>query len=353
MKKIIFFIIINFLLFDKISNSTIRANKDKKNYDFHPYKFKTNKKNALLSIIVRYSWEKIFPFIKSVIQANFYNVDIIMFVNEISKSVINNLKSFGIIVYKIKQKLKNPHDIYIERWKIYLDFLKNNINKYNLVLSVDIKDTIFQNELFSLYEKYEELLGFSYEDLTIDNSIYRNSIIELFGINTLNKIKNKRIINAGTVWGTINAFIQFSHILYNKLLELSEKSPKSNDQSAVNYLIYHENILNNCTKIISDEYGPVMTLGLTLRKNIRLDKSNNIINYNGYIASIIHQYDRHPDIKKKIIEKFCPELIRNKIIIKFFIILQLFVIILYLKSKIYLYRIKRFINKSSNKIRKL
>ena len=43
-----------------------------------------------------------------------------MFVNEISKSVINNLKSFGIIVYKIKQKLKNPHDIYIERWKIYL-----------------------------------------------------------------------------------------------------------------------------------------------------------------------------------------------------------------------------------------
>ena len=207
--------------------------------------------------------------------------------------------------------------------------------------------------MFSLYEKYEELLGFSYEDLTIDNSIYRNSIIELFGINILNKIKNKRIINAGTVWGTINAFIQFSHILYKKLLELSEKSPKSNDQSAVNYLIYHENILNNCTKIISDEYGPVLTLGLTLRKNIRLDKSNNIINYNGYIASIIHQYDRHPDIKKKIIEKFCPELIRNKIIIKFFIILQLFVIILYLKSKIYLYRIKRFINKSSNKIRKL
>ena len=148
MKKVIFFIIIKILLFDKISNSTIRAYKDKENYDFHPIKNIANKKNAILSIIVRYSWEKVLPFIKSVIQANFYNVDIIMFVNDISQSVINNLNSFGIIVYYIKKQLKNPHDIYIERWKIYLDFLKNNIDKYNLVLSVDIKDTIIQNEFF-------------------------------------------------------------------------------------------------------------------------------------------------------------------------------------------------------------
>ena len=136
-------------------------------------------------------------------------------------------------------------------------------------------------------------------------------------------------------------------------MELSPKSPKSNDQSAVNYLIYHENILNNCTKIISDEYGPVMTLGLTLLKNIRLDKRYNILNNDGNIASIIHQYDRHLDIKKKIIEKLCPELVRKKIIIKVFIFLQLFIIILYLKSKIYLYRMKRIINKSFNKTSKL
>ena len=337
MKKIIF-IILYFIFFNKVINSTIRINKYNDTYDFHPNKIKS-KKNVLLGIIVKYSWAKILPFIKSIIQANFINSDIIMFVNGLSKSVINNLKSFGVIVYNIPNQFKEVHQIYIERWKIYLDFLNNNKDKYNFVLSVDIKDTIIQNDLFSLYENYKQFLGFSLEESTINNSDYKYWITELFGIDSFNKIKNKRIINAGTIWGTINTFIQFSSILYSKLLELC---PKSSDQTVVNYLIYQDNILSNCTKIISDEYGPVMTLGLTMRKNIRLDDRFNILNYDGQIASIIHQYDRHPDIKKIILIKFCPELIRNKIIIKVFSFLQLFVFILYLKSKILLFRIKRY-----------
>ena len=344
MRKIIFLIILKFIICNvNKNNSKIILNqkneiydssKFSKSYNFSKYINKLSpKKNVLLGIIVNYSWGKILPFIKSLNNAHLINSDIIMFISGLTKSVINNLKSFGIIVYNIPNRFKDVQHIYNDRWRIYQDFLNNNKNKYNLVLSVDIKDTIFQNEFFSIYENYSDILGFSFEELTLENSNNKYWIIEKFGNDSFKKIKNKRVINAGTIWGTINTFIEFSSILYKNLLMY----PEALDQSVVNYLIYNENILGNCKKISSDEYGPVITLGLTNRKNIVLDTKNNILNYNGQIASIIHQYDRHPDIKKIIKEKYCPELIRNKFIIHFFIILELFTFILFIKSKIILF----------------
>lgn len=319
MRKIIFLIILKFIICNvNKNNSKIILNQKNEIYDSSKFSKSNNfskyinklspKKNVLLGIINN---------------AHLINSDIIMFISGLTKSVINNLKSFGIIVYNIPNRFKDVQHIYNDRWRIYQDFLNNNKNKYNLVLSVDIKDTIFQNEFFSIYENYSDILGFSFEELTLENSNNKYWIIEKFGNDSFKKIKNKRVINAGTIWGTINTFIEFSSILYKNLLMY----PEILDQSVVNYLIYNENILGNCKKISSDEYGPVITLGLTNRKNIVLDTKNNILNYNGQIASIIHQYDRYPDIKKIIKEKYCPELIRNKLILDFELLLYTIILI--------------------------
>ena len=116
-------------------------------------------------------------------------------------------------------------------------------------------------------------------------------------------IENERNINCGTIWGTINDFIFLSKTIYKNLL-----IHFSVDQTILNYLIYVENILKNRTIIFSDEYGPVLTLGLTKRNKIKLDSENNILNFNNKIASIVHQYDRNKDIKRIIKQKYCPEL---------------------------------------------
>ena len=143
-------------------------------------------------------------------------------------------------------------------------------------------------------------------------------------MNLFKTINHKRTINAGTVWGTLNQFLEFSNILFKWLY----KYPEAVDQCIVNYLIYHEKILNNSLIICSDEYGPVITIGLNKRKNIYLDLNNNILNYGGKIPSIVHQYDRHPDLRRMIKIKFCPEFIDKKIII----ISQIFSITLLLKN---------------------
>ena len=103
----------------------------------------------------------------------------------------------------------------------------------------------------------------------------------------------------------------------------------------VNYLIYHEHIFKKFI-IFSDEYGPVITIGLTRRDCVNLDSQNNILNYKNQIVSIVHQYDRHKDLKFMIKEKYCPESIdaNNKFrnIIYFFVILEIFTILSSIKG---------------------
>jgi hypothetical protein len=56
--------------------------------------------------------------------------------------------------------------------------------------------------------------------------------------------------------------------------------------------------------IKSDNFGPVMTIGWNKRENITLDSNDNILNFRGEVAYVIHQYDRHKDLLMKIQEKF-------------------------------------------------
>ena len=73
-------------------------------------------------------------------------------------------------------------------------------------------------------------------------------------------------------------------------------------------MFYYDKLFSDLL-VKSDNFGPVMTIGLTKRQNIVLDQQNNILNFAGEIASVIHQYDRKRDIVEKVIKKYCPEII--------------------------------------------
>jgi len=81
-------------------------------------------------------------------------------------------------------------------------------------------------------------------------------------------------------------------------------NPKAIEQGIGNYLIYYEKILKDFI-IKRDNFGLIMTIGITNSSNINFDSNNNILVFMGEIASVIHQYDRKHDIMKMVIKKFC------------------------------------------------
>ena len=228
-----------------------------------------------------------------------------MFVDNISKETINKVKSLGIIVYSIPDKFKNLSIINF-RWKIYDDYINENRDKFNLVFTADVRDVFFQKDVFKFYENEKSFLGVAIEDYFLTESMNKKWLIDAYGENLYKTIKNERIICVGTIWGTPDKFYQFCKIMWEKLN--SEWSLKNNviEQAVGNYIIYHDKMFNE-SLIKSDNNGPVMTICLTKRTHIKIDREKNILNGRGKIAAVIHQYDRKPDLFNKVLKKYCQE----------------------------------------------
>lgn len=301
--------IFNFFLFNEsscINNSFIFPNYNKSLLNRFP-NYKTNyKKNVILGIIQKYSLNKILPFFKSFIKANFHNCDVVMFVRDVPIIIPNYLKSIGVNVYEISNNYKNINVINL-RWKLYLNFLIQNRHKYKLVMHCDIRDTILQKDIFQYFENYQPFLGIALEDGILDEKLNKKWIVDYAGVEIHKKIQNERIICIGTLWGTIDRFIEFSNYFWYKLI----KNQTSIEQGIANYIFYYEKMFNNCL-IKSDNYGPVMTIGLSNSENVTFDSQDNILNLKGEIAAVIHQYDRKKNITMKVINKYCPELKYNQ-----------------------------------------
>ena len=166
-----------------------------------------NKKNVILGIIQKYSIDDILPFFKSLLKAQFHNCDIVMFVRNVSQILVDYLKSINVFVYQISEEYKNVSVINL-RWKMYVDFLKEKKNEYNLVLSVDVRDTIFQKDVFKYYKNNTNFLGIAIEDDILNETINKNWIIKCLGPKKHESIMNERIICIGTFWGSLNKFLE-------------------------------------------------------------------------------------------------------------------------------------------------
>ena len=175
LKVFIFLIVIKFNLsnkdlgLNKISKNNVNSSVIIQNYT----KSNSLKKNVILGIISKYTWKRVAPFFKSLLKAKLKNCDIVMFVRDVSKLLINNLKNIGVNVHIIPEKYKNISTINC-RWKMYIDFLKNKKNVYNLVFSADTRDTIFQKDVFNYYQNHSSFLGIAIEDGTLNSPILNN-----------------------------------------------------------------------------------------------------------------------------------------------------------------------------------
>ena len=287
------------------------------------------KKNLIIGAVKNYNWQIVAPFFRSYQNAGFENCDCIMYVANMPEEAIAKIKSCGVIVYPIPEKYLNLSLINY-RWKLYEDYLNENDGKYEFVLTADIRDSIFQKDLFKLYENHKPFLGISKEDLYLSESMNKEWIETAYGVDVAKSLRNKRILCIGTLWGTVDKFKEASDILWKKLGSEWAIKLKVIEQGVFNYLIYVEHFLSDYLVVSDNESGPVMTIGTTHYKYITFDSCDNILNEKGEVAALVHQYDRKPYVIRKIINKYCPEfnVDRSRIIYKTFNIISIYSLII-------------------------
>ena len=118
-----------------------------------------NKKNVILGYIYNYSWETMRNYFISLLKADIKNTDIIMFVKRIPEETLEKIRSYGVISYPIPDN--SPYPPNTQRYVLYGKFLSENKDKYNMALHADVRDTIFQKDVFEVYKDYKSFLALS------------------------------------------------------------------------------------------------------------------------------------------------------------------------------------------------
>ena len=316
-------------------------------------KIKENiKKNLIIGVIERYSWIKIKPFFISYIKAKFKNCDCVIFYRKIKYDTLNKIRSLGVITFEIPKQY-NGMKINNCRYKIYEDYLSDKLDKYNMVLHADIRDTYFQKDVFKFFKNKKKFIGIALEDGYITDKFASSWMTNQYGKEIYEKLKNKTIICSGTIWGTVDKFLELAKYIWKEIEKKSPYNYSIHDQTCEAYLIYHKNMFNDCI-ITSDIYsGPVITVGLS-NKNFSYDSEDNLLNFKGDIAAVIHQYDRKPKMVEIVKKKFINisynitliDLIANKnneddyIYIKYLIYIICIIIITF----IFIFSLRKYLN---------
>ena len=157
-----------------------------------------NKKNLVIGVIERYSWITVKPFFISYIKANFKNCDCVIFYRNINDDTLNRIRLLGIITFEIPKQY-NRMQINNVRYKIYEDYLSDKLDKYNMILHVDVRSTYFQKDVFKFYKIKKQFIGFALKNWNMTDKCSRIWIKCQYGNEMYEELKNKTIICSGTI----------------------------------------------------------------------------------------------------------------------------------------------------------
>lgn len=202
--------------------------------------------------------------------------------------------------------------IHMLRFAYLSRFFQIHKNRYNLVVTTDVRDVVFQRDPFTDLDQHLYAYGSSFvassECIKIGNERWNaNNITKCFGTDIFNTIRDQEVLNVGILSGRQDAVAAICSLVYE--LSLSRKDWVA-DQAAYNYLLHTSTPLMHSNVYISkladayslnahvtskpdqlDQFRPYLT-----DKPPYFDETDGQIKNNeGVPFAIVHQYDRVPE----------------------------------------------------------
>ena len=74
------------------------------------------------------------------------------------------------------------------------------------------------------------------------------------------------------------------------------------DQGVHNYVVRTH--LTEEVEFFANETGPILTLNHVDPQQVRFDAEEQFLNAEGAVVNVVHQYDRHPELMQRVLERF-------------------------------------------------
>lgn len=250
-------------------------------------------RDLIISASTKYTKSELSLYVESINKCGF-NGDKIMIVYDVSLETVEWLKQNGWEVY---QSNLQGH-IHMYRLITIYSILKQLNRDYRYLITTDVRDVIFQKNPSEYLEKNltKDILVSSESVLYKDEPWGIKNILEGYNELLLDRYKNNVSCNVGVLAGKYESMMDL--LLLNYLVSQSGNTIHFTDQSSFNFII-HNNIVKNNIQIEGLETNWALQIGTLTNPNLIGNISHEFEDY-----FIIHQYDRNPQIKEYIYNKY-------------------------------------------------
>jgi len=257
-------------------------------------------------------FENVVPFVKSAMMYAAYSFDVVIFIADQNPEpkLLDQLEAFG-----IKYILHTPFipDLFVDRHWAFRQFLVNN-EQYDIILHVDVSDTFFQDDPFKHFDNNK--LTITSEGIKIKDERWNvSSLLAIYGSHILNEIGDCDVVCGGIIGGPKHLYIQLAEKIEYEFAVVPHIA-RGTDQPYLQKIIYKDKFLENKLNIKTLEEDFCINLHVcdaySKDYDTRYYIENNKVVYNSLDKrfSIVHQYNRFPDlyssIRKHFIEFFGP-----------------------------------------------
>lgn len=186
------------------------------------------------------------------------------------------------------------------RFLRYLSYLQQN--PYQRVLISDVKDVLFQRDPFQVLPASGLAVGMEAQNKTIASEPWNAHTIGLvYGPRVLEQIGASPVSCSGVTSGDRNSMLRYLELMAAEILSLSFRATwQPLDQAPHNYILWTGRF--GTFHRLDLFQGPLATLSGVEEKQLRLDGQNRLLNRDGSVIGIVHQYDRLPRLKPLLLE---------------------------------------------------
>ena len=277
-------------------------------------------KDLIVGCATNYDWSKLKYWVNS-INASGFTGDKFLILMNCDKETVQRVTDadFNIVAFNQDTNGNLTYEskmmVHVERFYHIYNILKDN--EYRYVITTDVKDVVFQRNPSkwleaNLPEGVEDLV-FSSESMKYKDEPWGNqNLLETFGPQIYEDFKNHTIFNVGVLAGHGYAM---KDLMMNIFASCMHRPIKICDQSTFNFLISQHPYLSTSMYTRSED-GWACQLGTTadpskleqfrpflLEPSPKME-GDKVLTSEGIEYIIVHQYDRVPEWKKVIEEKY-------------------------------------------------
>ena len=262
------------------------------------------KKNLIIGGFTHYGINELKPWVLSAKEVAGDN-DVVLVYGNASKQTLDWLTETGV---KIAPMINVPNiPIHVLRFLSLYEFLHQN-NDYEYVVATDVKDVYFQTDPFEYLSGHKLVIaseGLKYKDEPWGNQ----NLYQAYGPYVYEKFKHNEIFNVGTFGGQAE---YVKDMFFNIFTNAINRPIPICDQAVFNVLINtqpYKDVVTISTKWAA-ELGTIMDPSKIEQFRPKLlvvepfFEDGLLKNYTDHVFPIVHQYDRVPELKKFVINKY-------------------------------------------------